>query len=104
MDTPSIAALRAAKIVLGSEAALADVVGVKQPSVNYILNKAERVPAEWCIPLERATAAKGDIVTRHQLRPDLYPLEGEGGDLQAEEAPQKGAENTQAPDEARRSA
>lgn len=73
MMTIGIEALRAAKVILGSEAALADVVGVKQPSVNYILNKAERVPAEWCIPLERGTNGR---ITRHQLRPDLYPVDG----------------------------
>lgn len=78
MET-GIAALRRAKDILGSEMALASAVGVKQPSVNYILNSGKKVPAEWCIPLERATAQKaeedgtGEIVTRHQLRPDLYP-------------------------------
>lgn len=77
MDTHSINALRAAKRILGSESAVAEVVGVKQPSVNYILNKADKVPAEWCIPLERATAAKGEIISRHQLRPDLYPVADE---------------------------
>lgn len=65
-----IVALRQAKEIIGTEAALAAVVGVKQPSVNYILNNGVRVPAEWCIPLERATGGK---VTRQQLRPDLYP-------------------------------
>ena len=33
-----------------------------------------RVPVEHVIPLERATAG---AVTRHQLRPDIYPLEPE---------------------------
>lgn len=67
-----IEALRRAKEKLGSEAALAEVVGVRQPSVNYILNSGKKVPAEWCIPVE--TATEGEI-TRHQLRPDLYPQE-----------------------------
>ena len=68
----SIEALRAAKDILGSERAVASVVGVKQPSVNYILNAGKKVPAEWCIPLEQATGGK---ITRHQLRPDLYPAQ-----------------------------
>lgn len=69
-----IEALRRAKDLLGSEAAVADAVGVKQPSVNYILNDGKKVPAEWCLALERATTGK---VTRHDLRPDLYPVEDE---------------------------
>lgn len=65
-----IEALRQAKSILGSEAAVAAAVGVKQPSVNHILNNGKKVPAEWCIPIERATDGK---ITRHALRPDLYP-------------------------------
>lgn len=34
--------------------------------------RAGRVPADMAIPVERATGGK---VTRHELRPDLYPLE-----------------------------
>jgi hypothetical protein len=30
------------------------------------------VPAEWCVPLEEATKAKGETVHRWQLRPDLF--------------------------------
>jgi DNA-binding transcriptional regulator YdaS (Cro superfamily) len=47
--------------------------------VNYILNAGKKVPAEWCLAIERATAEKcaelgeGEPVTRHDLRPDLYP-------------------------------
>lgn len=70
--TEGIEALREAKDLIGSESAMADVVGVKQPSVNYILNSGKKVPAEWCISIEEATGGK---ITRHQLRPDLYPVE-----------------------------
>lgn len=75
MNDFGIAALQRAKNVLGSEAAVAAVVGVKQPSVNYILNSGKQVPAEWCIPLDRATAVKGARVACHQFRPDLWPAE-----------------------------
>lgn len=81
MADSGIDALKRAKDILGSESALADAVGVKQPSVNYMLNSGKRVPAEWCIPVEHAVAEKlavdgqGEPVTRHQLREDLYPLE-----------------------------
>lgn len=69
-----IEALRRAKDLIGSEAAMAVAVGVRQPSVNYILRNGKRVPAEWCLPVEHATGGK---ITRHQLRPDLYPADRE---------------------------
>jgi DNA-binding transcriptional regulator YdaS (Cro superfamily) len=70
-ETAGIEALRRAYGLLGSQRAMADVVGVKQPSVNEILKYGKKVPAEWCLPIERATHGK---VTRYDLRPDLYPL------------------------------
>jgi DNA-binding transcriptional regulator YdaS (Cro superfamily) len=74
-DLTGIDALRCAKNLLGSEKAVATAAGVSQPSVNHILQKGKRVPAEWCIPIEQATDGK---VTRHQLRPDLYPAHDQG--------------------------
>jgi DNA-binding transcriptional regulator YdaS (Cro superfamily) len=73
-----IAALKRAKHILGSQRALADVVGVKQPSVHGILNAGKTVPAEWCLAIERATQGQ---VTRHDLRPDLYPHEPEASQM-----------------------
>lgn len=69
-----IDALWAAKKLLGSQQALATVVGVTQPAVHGVLKKSRPVPAEWCLPIEEATDGK---ITRHQLRPDLWPEEGE---------------------------
>ena len=53
---------------------LTEVTGkdVTQQRIWNILNRQAEVPAEWCIPIERATEG---TVTRHQLRPDLYPIE-----------------------------
>ncbi len=71
-----IVALERVKALMGwTEAEMARIVGVTQPAVNYILNKGERVPAEWCLALERAS--KGQV-TRFELRPDLYPRERAG--------------------------
>lgn len=70
MSGAGIEALRRAKNIIGSETALAQVVGVAQPSVNYMLKRGKRVPAEWCLALEAATDGQ---VTRHELRPDLFP-------------------------------
>lgn len=67
-----IGALRRAIEILGSQQRAAAVVGVKQPTISWTARHGAKVPAEWCIPLERATDAR---VTRHELRPDLYPFE-----------------------------
>lgn len=59
--------------VAGSQSALARAINVRQGHVWHWLNKSKRVPAEYVIPIERAT---GGNVLRHELRPDLYPLDG----------------------------
>jgi DNA-binding transcriptional regulator YdaS (Cro superfamily) len=57
---------------MGSQAALAKALGVKPQHVWNWLNRDDKVPAEQVLPIETATAGK---VTRHELRPDLYPQE-----------------------------
>jgi DNA-binding transcriptional regulator YdaS (Cro superfamily) len=69
MSSDPLSAFLRAKEILGTEAAIAQLVGVTQPTINYAFKKG-MAQAEWCIPIERATGGK---VTRHQLRPDLYP-------------------------------
>ena len=66
-------ALAKAIRVLGGQPAVAKVVGVRQQTISACLRNGKRVPAEWCIPLERATEAAGEKISRHELRPDLYP-------------------------------
>jgi DNA-binding transcriptional regulator YdaS (Cro superfamily) len=69
-------ALMAAKEVLGgTDTALAAVIGITQQSVNDVVRAGRPAPWRWCIPIERATGGK---ITRHQLRPDVYPPENEG--------------------------
>ena len=68
----SIAALERCIQILGSQYKVADAVGVRQPSVSHQVRHGTAVPAEWCLALEAAT---GGRVTRHELRPDLYPAE-----------------------------
>jgi len=55
---------------LKSQVAVARAVGVSPQAVSEILRRGQRVPAEWCLAIETATAG---AVTRHDLRPDLYP-------------------------------
>lgn len=68
-DTPE-AALQRASDILGGRAELARLFGISRRAAAYWT----RCPAERVIPVERATQGQ---VTRHQLRPDLYPLEDE---------------------------
>lgn len=56
--------------IVGGQTQLARLLGVKQANVWHWLNKAERVPGEYVLAIEKAT---GGQVTRHDLRPDLYP-------------------------------
>ena len=50
---------------------MARLCGVKQPSVFNWLNRAVPVlPAEYVLTVEAATG-----VSRHDLRPDIYPIE-----------------------------
>ena len=57
----------AAKLV-GSQAALADVLGVTKAAVNQWKALGRQVPAEHCPAIERAT---GGAVRCEELRPDV---------------------------------
>lgn len=54
---------------VGGATALGSLLGVSRQVVEYWV-KARRVPAERVLGVERATGGK---VTRHELRPDIYP-------------------------------
>ena len=56
---------------MGGQVALANVCGVKYQSVQRWIKHG--LPAERVLCVEKATNGG---VTRHELRPDLYPLEG----------------------------
>jgi TorA maturation chaperone TorD len=63
-------ALATAVEIVGGQARLARILGVTQPNVWHWLHKSERVPGEYVLKIEQATGGK---VSRHDLRPDLYP-------------------------------
>lgn len=55
------------------QTALATALGVSQGLVWQWLNGRTKVTAEKAIEIEKATDGQ---VTRHDLRPDLYPEQG----------------------------
>lgn len=63
-----ITPLERAVAVCGSISALAARLGFKQSTVSMWLNR-RRVPPERCRAIEAAT---GGLVTRYELRPDIY--------------------------------
>src|SRR5688572_4972302 len=82
-------ALAAAVDLVGGQAKLARILGVTQPNVWHWLHKSERVPGEYVLKIEEATGGK---ISRHDLRPDLYPH-----DMTSVQAPQ--AANPVAPED-----
>jgi DNA-binding transcriptional regulator YdaS (Cro superfamily) len=67
MDTNAL--LKAIK-VKGSQASLAKSIGVTQQTISNWLTKSKvGVAPEYVLPIERETG-----VSRHELRPDIYPL------------------------------
>ena len=65
-------ALKRAVEIAGGQTALAKALGVQQAHVWNWLNRDSALPAEYVIPIERATKGR---VSRHELRPDIYPDE-----------------------------
>ncbi|WP_288501529.1 YdaS family helix-turn-helix protein [uncultured Pseudomonas sp.] len=56
----------------GGQAELARRCNTSQPRIWQCVHRNHKVPADLVIPFEKAV---GGQVTRHQLRPDLYPSE-----------------------------
>jgi len=67
-------ALERAIELLGGQAALGKAVGKSQAHVWSWLHRSKRVPADMAIRVETATNGQ---VLRQELRPDLYPYQGE---------------------------
>lgn len=63
-------ALEKAVRIVGSQVKLASLIGKKQGHIWNWLHRDERVPGEVVLDIEKATDFQ---VTRHELRPDLYP-------------------------------
>ncbi|MDB5663426.1 MAG: hypothetical protein JWN59_1764 [Sphingomonas bacterium] len=72
-DVPPVTpfeALKAAVVRSGSQSAFARLCGVSQTAVWKWLQSGKRLPAEYVLTTEAETG-----VSRHLLRPDLYPAD-----------------------------
>jgi DNA-binding transcriptional regulator YdaS (Cro superfamily) len=67
---PPADALRESVRLLGSQQAVADICGVTQTAVWKWLQAKKPLPAEHVLAVEAATG-----ISRHELRPDIYPIE-----------------------------
>lgn len=67
--TPASAFRKAATIV-GSQARMAEVCGKKQPTISKRLKAGKPAEPEEVLAIEAETG-----ISRHDLRPDLYPQE-----------------------------
>lgn len=56
----------------GSQKELAEKIGISPQAIVNWIKSGRPVPAERVLQIESAT---GGQVTRHELRPDLYPAE-----------------------------
>lgn len=71
-------ALNAAVTRSGSQSAFGRLCGVSQTAVWKWLQSSKRLPAEHVLKVERETG-----VSRHLLRPDIYPNDIAGTELPA---------------------
>src|SRR5437868_3370016 len=72
ITSPEKAALQRAAVILGGQAALAELLGYPdRRNVWPWFNTDRRFPAEHCPVVERATRERGDIVRCEELRPDV---------------------------------
>lgn len=72
-------ALKGSVDIVGSQSAFARLCGVSQTAVWKWLQSGKRLPAEHVLTVEAETG-----VSRHLLRPDIYPLAEGTLDLPAE--------------------
>lgn len=54
----------------GNQSRMAEAIGMSQQVISYRLRKGLPLPAEYVLAAERETG-----ISRHVLRPDLYPRE-----------------------------
>ncbi|MCW2407871.1 MULTISPECIES: transcriptional regulator [unclassified Sphingobium] len=78
ITTPFEALMKAIEM-LGGQSAMARLCELKQPSVWKWTRSSKRIPAEYVLRVEAATG-----VSRHDLRPDIYPRDHSASPTDAE--------------------
>lgn len=69
-DTSENPIIRAAIEIVGSQAKLADAVGVRQQTISkLLLGQREKISGEIAVGIHQATEGK---VPKWQIRPDLF--------------------------------
>jgi DNA-binding transcriptional regulator YdaS (Cro superfamily) len=63
---------RALAVFDGNQSKFAEAIGTSQQLVSYWVRKGKELPAEFVLRTEAETG-----ISRHDLRPDLYPREDE---------------------------
>ncbi|WP_405048948.1 transcriptional regulator [Rhizobium rhizogenes] len=53
----------------GSQVKLANAIGCSQQYISWLLSEAKQISAEKALAVEKAT---GGLVSRHDLRPDVF--------------------------------
>lgn len=66
LETSAAVAVRAA----GGQTALARLLGIAQSTVATWLRRKNELPPQYVLPVEKALG-----IPRHELRPDIYPVE-----------------------------
>ena len=61
-----------------TQTALAELIGVTQAAVSIWLSKGQALPPEHVLAVEAATG-----ISRHDLRPDIYPRDDAAADHDA---------------------
>lgn len=63
--------LKRAVELVGGQVAFGALIGRTQGAISKMLSNDRPLPGEFVLTVEEATG-----ISRHELRPDLYPLEG----------------------------
>ena len=61
--------LRAAVKAAGSQAKLAQAIGLSQQGVSYLINRTDRVSVEIAVAIDKATNGQ---ISKAALRPDIF--------------------------------
>lgn len=78
----AVEAFRRAHRAAGGHSALARICGCSAPNIQQLIVRGSLLPGQYVLEVERETG-----VSRHDLRPDLYPREDEPPAPAAEKSP-----------------